>query len=46
MPDNAIYFQMAYGATALVLALYIASIFSRQRAIRARLLAHRPEEGR
>jgi hypothetical protein len=46
MPDNAIYFEIAYLATAAVLFGYIVSIFWRQRAVRARLLAERSVEGR
>ncbi len=46
MPDNAIYFELAYAATAIVLGGYIVSIFWRARAIRARLLAERSVEGR
>ena len=46
MPDNAIYYELAYGATAAVIFGYIVSILWRQRAVRARLKAERSVEGR
>ena len=46
MPDNAIYFQLAYGATTVVLGGYIVSIYWRARAVRARLMAERDAAGR
>ena len=45
MPDNAIYFEIAYGATAVVLGGYIVSIYARARAARARLRAERDATG-
>lgn len=46
MPDNSLYFEIAYVATAVVLGGYIVSIYWRARAVRARLLAERSAEGR
>ncbi len=46
MPDNAIYYEISYVATAVVLGGYIVSIFWRARAVRARLLAERSAEAR
>jgi hypothetical protein len=43
MPDNAIYYQLAYAATALVYVLYGASLWWRARQLATREAAERAE---